>query len=233
MRISRLYYYCIFMCCCLILVQAQARGATVDSKTRISKMPCCKDVCWFCDECPPSYFLDAVVKVGVVYPVTKSLRSTYSSGFPIYELEGNYRTCTGWGVWGNVSYLTKKGHAKVDLENCCECTLDHSNLKSGTRMGLVQFGLGLEYAFDISCNLSANFGIGPTYSYINIKNDSNFGSNKINKSGFGGIIKSGLFYYFYDCFHADLFLDYTFTEFNIKHFDYATISFGVGLGASF
>lgn len=194
---------------------------------------CCQEQECPCEEYPLRGPWDAKIKVGLVYPVSESLRRFYSSAFPIYQLEGSYTACNGWGGWGNIGYATKKGHAKLDIENCTECTIDESHLKNGTRMQILQLGLGFDYTFDITCNFSAFLGAGLTYSFLWIKNQSDFVNSDLNKGGIGGIVKSGLSYYFTECFHADLFLDYNYTQFNLKHFDYQTINFGIGVGITF
>ena len=120
-------------------------------------------------------------------------------------------------------------------------------------MQLLQLASGLEYTFNLPCNFIAYLGAGLTYSFLWITNDSNHSQwitddsnqlqwvtndshhshSKIDRTAFGGIVKSGLSYYFNECFHADLFLDYTVTQFHVRNFDYETINVGVGLGASF
>ena len=132
-----------------------------------------------------------------------------------------------------MSYLSKKGHAHIDRESCPECTVHEAELSNGTKMQIFQMGSGLQYTFDLACNFSAFLGCGLTYSFLWIKNDSHFVERKVEKNCFGGILKSGLSYYFYQSFHGDLFLDCSVTKFGVKNFDYATVNFGVGLGAEF
>jgi len=194
--------------------------------------------CETIDPCPcetsPTYGpWDVVFKVGFVYPFSSNVRDIYSSLFPIYQLEGSYEWCNKWGIWGNIGYLSQKGHAEVDAASCCNCTMNRSGLKNGTRMQFFQLGLGPNYTFDLDCNFSAYLGCGITYNALQIKNDSEFVKSKINKYCFGGILKSGISYYFYECFHADFFWDLSLTTFDIKNFDYSTTNFGFGLGASF
>jgi len=264
MNIFNKILYLVLLYCALPLVQAYAEDASGGNEEQKLETQICaepissSETCFIEDsDCFTginflSGYWDVTAKVGVACSLSKKLQRLYSSALPIYEIEGSYRTCCGWGLWGNIAYTTKKGHAKVDL-NCSTCEVNKFSLKSGTRMQLLQLASGLEYTFNLPCNFIAYLGAGLTYSFLWITNDSNHSQwitddsnqlqwvtndshhshSKIDRTAFGGIVKSGLSYYFNECFHADLFLDYTVTQFHVRNFDYETINVGVGLGASF
>lgn len=171
-------------------------------------------------------------RVAYLYPTSSRLRHIYSSSIPFYQLETTYETCQGWGYWFDVGYFSKKGHTSLDNCSCSSCS-SFDNTKIKTKLNLLQLGTGLKYSLDFTCNLSAYLGLGVTYSLINIRNDSCFVDDRVRKKTFGGSIKSGFCYYFNDCFHADLFVDYYLTKIKDHHLDLSTVATGVGVGVSF
>lgn len=171
---------------------------------------------------------EASARVGYFYPTDKKVREIYSDGWPEYQLELAYTFCGPWSVWTNVGYFTEDGHS--------------IGFGDDTRLQLVPVGAGVKYNFNFACNWDAYLGAGATYSFMRIKDDSEFVEEHVSKNAWGGVVKSGIRYHFYQCGFVELFTDYYYTKFNfsgdddgIERHD-ANLSgflFGAGLGISF
>lgn len=170
---------------------------------------------------------DAQVRVAGFAPCSKLARKVYSNVWPQFQLQFSYDICCPVGIWANVGWSPKSGKS--------------TKFHNGTKLNWVPIGLGVDYSFDIACCVDAYVGVGATYNYLQIKNDSKYVKRTDSKWAWGGIAKTGLRYHFHESFFGELFVDYSFVDFKFKKTKYYDthnvnlngVLFGAGLGVSF
>ncbi len=167
-----------------------------------------------------------------VYPSSKRFRKIYSDWAPEVQLEVARKV---WGdslyAWANVSYLWRNGHSEP--------------LHNKTNVSLVPISIGLKYLFPLTCDLNAYLGGGAAYSFLYVRDHSEFVRKRTTRRDWGGVIKSGLQYNLCNGFFIDFFADYLFQHFSKPHRDEShrnvetnsvnlnSLHLGLGLGMRF
>ncbi|MBA3957428.1 MAG: outer membrane beta-barrel protein [Parachlamydiaceae bacterium] len=160
----------------------------------------------------------AELRAGYYYPESSRLRRIYHSGGPEAELEVTYKYSDQALVWGNLGYFSRHGRS---LE-----------MHEKTYIRIVPFSVGFKYLFCWSECAHPYLGLGGSYTWLHVKNDSDFVQRHISKRGFGFVVKSGIYVSLGD-FFADLFLDYYYQKIALHHhhtLDLGGLRSGVGLG---
>jgi hypothetical protein len=170
------------------------------------------------------FALDIVGKFGYFFPGSKVARKVYGHGFPSYQLELTMLSSRDLNWWNNFSYSSKCGKS--------------TELKVPTSLEIYSIQTGIKYSRYFNHNIIFSMGIGPIYSWLTEKNNSNFVPNKTKEKGLGGIIKFNLTK---DVSHFlfSINLDYQFQRFNSTTFSQNIninldgLFLGIGFGYKF
>lgn len=172
------------------------------------------------------------VRASYFRPTSKKVRKIYSDGWAVYGVRGSLNFCSNVQAWLGVDWSSNKGRS--------------IGLKDRTQLRLVPITFGMNYLFNLTPCAQFYLGGGACYSILRIKDHSPYVKEHISKRTWGGIIETGINYYFTQCFFADLFVDYLFQRFcfSNSHSGYSSyverhnvdvsgFRIGGGLGVSF
>lgn len=170
------------------------------------------------------YAYDTTVeaRVGYFYPSSHLLRKIYRQGGVEGEFELSKNINCNWQVWGNVNYFSRTGRSRGEGNK--------------TRITIVPISVGLKYVFIPSSRIRPYVGIGPTYSFVNIRNHTHYTKRHSHKDGFGFVVKSGLNYDLTCKFLLDLYVDYYYQQVHFHrggHRQTGGLRTGLGLGYRF
>ncbi len=164
----------------------------------------------------------AELRAGYFYPTSQTFRDIYKSG----GVEGEFEIAAifkqNWIAFGNVSYFPKTGSS--------------IGFNDKTTISMVPLSLGFKYQFLVCNPIQPYLGGGVTYTFLDIKNYSDYVKKHVHKSGFGFVIKSGAYVNLSERFLLDLFLDYYYQQVNFytnHHADVGGLRMGAGLGCRF
>lgn len=167
-------------------------------------------------------------RVAYLYPMSKKFRRIYPEGGADYQLEISRKFCNHWAIWANTSWFHKKGHS--------------TGIHYRTRIDLIPVGIGLKKSFCLTECIDVYLGAGVNYTFLRLKNYSDFVKRHMDKEAFGGVIKSGVNYQVSEHIYAGLFIDYMIQRFNFhghRHHVYRhdvnadAFKFGGNIGMSF
>lgn len=161
----------------------------------------CTNISSFCTN------VSVVGRVAYFYPVSKKVRDIYDNGWADYQVEISKEFYPCIQGWIGVSGFSKQGHS-IGFGN-------------RTRLQLIPLSFGLKYVYPLMCNLEGYAGLGACYSFLKIRDHSNYVIQHISKNDWGGIAQLGVNYYVYNCFFVNVFVDYYFQKFNFHHVDYS------------
>lgn len=169
---------------------------------------------------------DAEFRLAAFRPSSELFREIYDDWGVMYQLESNKRLlkCSNVYGWINVGYYSGSGHSR--------------GIKKRTRISLVPFTLGLKYMCCIFPKTTAYLGIGGGGTYVDIHDHDHFLSEHTHKAAWGGILKSGIRYNFWECSFFDFFVDYSYMHLEIHgdHRNNANVGglmIGSGIGIYF
>lgn len=194
------------------------------------------DDCYACDEptelcCSESNWcnlgnwgVEAKLRAAYFYPTEKLFREIYTDNLCEYQLEVSKDL---WGptvAWLNVGWFSKQGRS--------------IGLNEKTRISLLPVSFGASYRFFLTSYMNIYLGAGVSYVYVQIKDDSDFVQKNNNKGSWGGVLKTGMQYYFTPCFFGDVFADYQYNHVkysghNRHNAEVGGYKIGVGLGVRF
>lgn len=160
-------------------------------------MPALPIVAWDC--CDP---LDISVEARVAYyhPSSSKVRRIYGDGWADYQLEVSKGIFCDWRIWAGVSGFSREGES-IGFH-------DH------TRLQLIPVSLGVKYYYPFCDDFKAYVGGAACYSFLRIKDDSEFVRRHTHKNDWGGLVQAGLTYNFWECAYVSCFFDYFFQEFS-------------------
>ena len=145
-------------------------------------------------------------------PLKHQLRKIYSDGLPTMEIESSYclaknigRRCSQLLLWENVGWTTQSGRS--------------IGFGYHTKLNLVPFSAGLSYQTNFWRYCDFYFGLGPTYSFLRIKNDDGFQTTHFKRDNVGFTTKTGFRFTFCTNFFFDIFADYYYTKFRKMNHD--------------
>ena len=151
---------------------------------------------WEC--CEP---LDIAIEARVAYyhPSSNRVRRIYNNGWADYQLEISKGIFRDWRIWTGVSGFSEKGRS--------------IGFKDHTRLQLIPVYLGIKYFFPLCNGFKIYAGGAACYSFLRIKDDSDYVHRHTHKNDWGGLIQSGVTYNFWNCAYISAFADYFFQEF--------------------
>ena len=144
-------------------------------------------------------------RIGVLFPKS-TFREIYKYA-PMYQIETSFMLPKSLDFWINFSYYKNTGRSIP--------------LKDKTKVELIPLSLGLKYRHLIKQDLYFLIGLGPCYTWMRIKNDSEFVEKIIKKNSFGAMFKSSINYKYKKMIFL-VFLDYYF-----QHFHFSTTNLAV------
>lgn len=186
----------------------------------------CEPVC--CDDWFDLGSLNFVGKYSAFFPFSSKVGRIYNDALPCLELETNINVCGNWIGFFNAGYIWDEGRSL--------------GLSNKTEFSLVPLTLGLKRLWCFGESTDVYLGAGLAYSYLSTHDHSEFVRQHTHKWGFGGIFKTGFYYYYSDCFFFEGFADYLYQPYNFAsssndghfvegtHLDMSGIKVGLGIG---
>lgn len=148
----------------------------------------------------------------------KRFRDIYGSVGPAFGIEASSHFCGEYGAWINVDYSLEKSH-----EDCCKTTL-----------GILNTSFGLKYIYPLTCHFDLYAGIGPAFSWVDLKNHTCCENDHFSRLAVGGVVKTGVYYQFCTNYFIDIFADYLFQPVHIgRSIDIGGLKLGLGIGTQF
>ncbi len=169
---------------------------------------------------PPKRDWIAELRGGIFLPSSEKIQKIYGHGWIEGEAEFTYRFKGCWGIWGNAGYFYKNGHPKGH----------HSG-----HIQLFPVSSGLKAIFFFSHHIRPYLGIGPSYTFLHLKNFSPLIRQRAYKNRFGFVAKSGIYFDLPKHFALDLFFDYYYQHihFQLLRVNVGGFRTGIGLGYRF
>lgn len=155
---------------------------------------------------------------GAFFHSSKRFREIYGNVGVSYQLEASAHLCHCLEGWTNFSWFSRDKKS----EGC------------SSRASIANISLGIRFPYRFCEGFIAYIGIGPSFSEIWLKNRSECCREKVSKLAVGGILKTGLYYFFNHCVFIDVFVDYLYQPVNFhKHVDIGGVLPGAGVGIKF
>lgn len=146
---------------------------------------------------------------------SKRFREVYDHVGPSVQVEASTSLCDCFGLWTNFDFFTRARKFGA----CCR-----------SRVNLYNLSLGAQYVYPFCKCVDIYAGIGPSFTWIDLKNKSCCGHDNEHKCAIGGLLKTGVYYYFCRNFFADVFVDYLYQPVHFHHRFVNVGGFKVGLG---
>lgn len=183
----KIFYCLLTMCLFINFLPAEENISTYESKGVLDEILTCPIIDGF------------TFKVAYFRPESSRVRRIYSSGWADYQVEYSKSVCQNWLLWTGASGFCKHGHS--------------IGLNDDTRLRLIPISLGVKYLYSIAPCLDLYAGGAVCYSFLRIKDDSPYVHRNVSSQTFGGLAQVGLYYYFTQSFHLNVFADYLFQRF--------------------
>jgi outer membrane protein len=113
-----------------------------------------------------------------------------------------------WRVWVGVNGFSRKGES--------------IGFDDRTRLQLIPINFGLKIFYPIFCNTKVFIGGAACYSFLRIRDHSEYVRKHTRKEDWGGLIQSGITYNFCDWGVVSAFADYYFQRFDFHSTDYSS-----------
>lgn len=162
------------------------------------------------------------IRSGAFFPNTERFRKIYGKATAFYGVEVSRSTDSCLDAWASLDFLTKHGRS--------------DGFSDPTRVNIANFSFGLKIPYQFRDRWIGYIGVGPSWSAVWVKNryrsHHHHGASQV---AFGGILKSGLYYFINDCVFIDLFVDYLYQpiSFADKSTEVGGLKTGLGLGYRF
>ena len=153
-------------------------------------------------------------------PTDNLFRDIYGNAGASYQLEASSAVYEGLDVWGNLDLFSKPGRS-VGLGNSTEILIANTSV-------------GIKVPFQFSEKISPYIGIGISLGRVWLKNNSFCGEDKASKFAVGGVLKTGINYFFMENVFLDVFIDYLYQPVHFEtDIDIGGLKTGIGLGIQF
>lgn len=155
------------------------------------------------------------------FPSSNRFKEIYGHCLTSYQVEATANTMyPDIDLWGNFDWFSERGRS--------------DGLNDPTRVSIATTSLGLKFPYQLSEKMKPYLGIGISFSRIWLKNKTQCSHERVSKFSVGGILKSGIYYFFKDNFFIDVFVDYTYQPVHFQtHVDVGGVKAGLGLGVQF
>lgn len=181
---------------------------------------------WFpsllCGEC---YTVEA--RAGYFFSSNHLVRKIYHHGGAEFEIQGSVQLYDQFSLWSNFNYFTRSGHS--------------IGLYDKTTIQIYPLSAGISYSYAFHECMEFYFGVGGSYSWLRTHDHSSFVQRHTHKQAWGGVAKSGIHYFFSECYFLDLFADYYYTKIRKSSYkgvenravNIGGVRVGLGLGMMF
>lgn len=163
------------------------------------------------------------IRTAAFFHSSERFRNIYGNVSGSYQLETStkWNECNCFETFANFDWFSKHGRSK--------------GFKDKTRVNIANISVGIKFPYQLSQCFTAYVGIGPSFSRISIKNHGHCCNHqKVSKLAVGGLLKSGIYYFFNKCVFVDLFVDYLYQPVHFKrHVDIGGLKTGIGIGVKF
>jgi outer membrane protein len=147
-------------------------------------------------------------------------REIYGTVGPSFQVEASTSVYNCFQGWVNFDWFSKHGHS--------------IGLNDPTRISIANTSLGIKLPYVLSEQLSVYLGLGASFARVELKNHLFNQSEKVSRLVYGGVLKSGFYYYFTDNLFLDTFFDYLYQPNNYQtHVDLGGFKTGLGIGMHF
>lgn len=151
-------------------------------------------------------------------PSSKQVRRFYSGGWTDYQVQTTKRIYDFVDVWGSVGWMSKQRSFRVP---------EYNDITIRAKIYVAPLAIGLRWIYPVTLNTDVYFGVGGCFSYLNIYNsclnykrhgfDRSPFKHRMNRTGCGALIKSGIQYALTNDLFLDFFVNYLFQSFHFKH----------------
>lgn len=160
------------------------------------------------------------IRSSAFFHSAKRFREIYGNVSGSYQLEASTSLCNCLEGWTNFDWYTKHGKSK--------------GLEDPTRVSIANISIGIKFP-SMCCECFMPYvGLGASLSGIWLKNKSHCTHETVSKLAVGGVIKTGICYFFTGHTFIDVFVDYLYQPVHFKkHVDIGGLKTGIGLGVRF
>lgn len=169
-------------------------------------------------------------KAGYFYPTNDLFRELYGDGKGIYGAELTGEICNSFYGWASVNYFSDSGHS--------------IGLSDPTKIRIIPVGLGVKYMCPLNCFTRFYFGGGFLATHLHTHDfESPIVIPRVDKWGFGGIVKTGFLVFLSKCWFIDVFADWSYMHIDFHNTegydvirldaDLSGFSGGAGIGYRF
>lgn len=159
------------------------------------------------------------IRAAALFPASKHFREVYSNVVTDYEIQGSIIYCENYELWANYTWFSKQ-------KKRGDCYRTKITLSDGS--------FGLNYLFPSCGNFESYLGLGIILGDVKLHNHSCCTSESKSKFAVGGIIKSGVRYYFCSRLFLDGFVDYAYQSVKYHHRrNVGGVKIGGGIGYRF
>jgi hypothetical protein len=203
--------------CCVFLLAAMRCAAAED---QCSNAPCDEGCGW--GICSYEEGWSGQLRAAAFHPTSSKFRKVYSQWEADYQMEMGKRLITDWSAFFNLSWVCKRGHLL--------------GRNSRTRINVAPVSLGIKASYYTSSDWNLYSGVGATYTFLHIFDNSRFARKHTQKRSFGFITKLGAQHTLYNGIFFDFFADYLYLPFHfsdIRKFKHHSVDVGgwkVGMG---
>lgn len=173
------------------------------------------------------------LKFAAVRPFENLVRDIYNNYLPVVELEASFMFGENIKPWINVGYIWNNGYSIGEHDK--------------TSIQVIPLALGGDFIMNnCFCNTDLYLGLGASYSWLKLHDQSPYVHPHTEKGAWGGVARTGFIYHYNDCIYLDGFLAYSYTYFDIKKdsltdplyverhsLNFSNLKLGVGIGYNF
>lgn len=196
--------------------------------------------------------LTAEARVAYYHPTSNRVRRVYGDGWADYQLEvsksfrgfgfgglfgGRDDECCGccggsggfcsdleWSLWVGVSGFSRKGESFTTSYGSGGSYFGSgsSGFNDDTRLELIPINFGVKIFYPIFCNTKFFIGGAASYSFLRIRDHSEYVHQHTRREEWGGLVQSGVTYTICDWLVVSAFFDYFFQTFDFHDTHYSS-----------
>lgn len=162
----------------------------------------------------------AQFRIGYFRSTDDTVKDIYGKGGLDLETELGVEFREKFIGWLNFNYFRQQGHS--------------IGLGDRTTMQIYPLSAGIKFLMTVDPCIDFYIGIGASYTWISLHDNSPFVEQKTRKQGWGAVGKAGMLYYLNHSWFLDLFADYSYTRVsNDPYVNVGGARLGIGLGVGF
>lgn len=190
----------------------------------------CDNACEPCCCEPDKWGVRVEARVAYYHPSSNKVRRIYGDGWADYQLEVSSKLGNLWGI-GNFlrNWLCDGSYLRL----CAGVSGfsrhgDSIGFHNRTNLQLLPVSLGLKYYVPIGCNTEFYLGGAGCYSFLRIRDHSEYVHEHVRKEAWGGLVQTGVTYSWSEYIIVSAFFDYFF-----QRFDFSSSDHNYGYGSSY